>query len=48
MSMKLWVDLGQFIKDPLADLKILKQEGTVRQYQDEFDVLLSKVDLTEQ
>lgn len=39
---------GPMYEDPLADLKNLKQDGSVRQYQDEFDMLLSKVDLTEQ
>lgn len=42
------VRFGLVYEVPLANLKNLKQDGTVRQYQDEFDVLLSKVDLTEQ
>lgn len=39
---------GAAYEDPLADMKNLKQDGTIKQYQDEFDLLLSKVDLTEE
>lgn len=47
-EMEIMRRFGAVYEDPLAELKNLKQDGTMRQYQDDFDVLLSKVDLTEQ
>ncbi|XP_071694493.1 uncharacterized protein [Rutidosis leptorrhynchoides] len=38
---------GSTIEDPMAELKNLKQTTTVQIYQDEFEVLLSKVDISE-
>ncbi|GJV53710.1 Fe(3+) dicitrate transport system permease [Tanacetum coccineum] len=35
------------MEDPMADLKNLRQTSTIKVYQDEFDALLSKVDITE-
>ncbi|GJX29422.1 transposon ty3-I gag-pol polyprotein [Tanacetum coccineum] len=35
------------VEDPMADLKNLMQNGTIKVYQDPFDALLSKVDITE-
>nr|GEY23607.1 hypothetical protein [Tanacetum cinerariifolium] len=35
------------VEDPMTDLKNLKQTSTIKVYQDEFDALLSKVDITE-
>nr|GEX01561.1 retrotransposable element Tf2 [Tanacetum cinerariifolium] len=38
---------GPIVEDPMADLKNLKQTSTIKVYQDEFDGLFSKVDITE-
>ncbi|GJS01327.1 reverse transcriptase domain-containing protein [Tanacetum coccineum] len=38
---------GSFVEDPMADLKNLRQTSTIKVYQDQFDALLSKVDITE-
>ncbi|GJR22850.1 retrotransposon-related protein [Tanacetum coccineum] len=38
---------GPIVEDPMAYLKNLKQTSTIKVYQDEFDALLSKVDITE-
>ncbi|GJU46257.1 retrotransposable element Tf2 [Tanacetum coccineum] len=38
---------GPIVEDPMADLKNLRQTSTIKVYQDEFDALLSKVDITE-
>nr|GEX98160.1 gypsy/Ty3 retroelement polyprotein [Tanacetum cinerariifolium] len=35
------------VEDPIADLKNLRQTSTIKVYQDQFDVLLSKLDITE-
>ncbi|GKD19667.1 putative mitochondrial protein, partial [Tanacetum coccineum] len=35
------------VEDPVADLKNLRQTSTIKVYQDQFDVLLSKLDITE-
>ncbi|GKA21595.1 reverse transcriptase, partial [Tanacetum coccineum] len=38
---------GPIMEDPMADLKNLRQTSTIKIYQDEFDALLSRVDITE-
>ncbi|GJU29374.1 ty3-gypsy retrotransposon protein [Tanacetum coccineum] len=38
---------GPIVEDPMADLKNLRQTSTIKVYQDEFDALLSKVDIAE-
>ncbi|GJZ56612.1 hypothetical protein Tco_0611805 [Tanacetum coccineum] len=38
---------GAVVEDPVADLKNLRQTSTIKVYQDQFDVLLSKLDITE-
>ncbi|GJT28925.1 hypothetical protein Tco_0909200 [Tanacetum coccineum] len=38
---------GDVYDDLLVELKILKQSGDVQSYQDKFEMLLNKVDLTE-
>nr|GEW49340.1 reverse transcriptase [Tanacetum cinerariifolium] len=38
---------GEVYDDPLVELKILKQTGDVQSYQDKFEMLLNKVDLSE-
>ncbi|GJT31209.1 reverse transcriptase [Tanacetum coccineum] len=38
---------GAVVKDPTANLKNLRKTSTIKVYQDQFDALLSKVDITE-
>ncbi|GJR75761.1 hypothetical protein Tco_0088126 [Tanacetum coccineum] len=48
-DVKGWVfRFGNVYEDPLSDLKILKYETTAREYEDEFDSLLSRVEVSEE
>lgn len=38
---------GQTFEDPMGELKNLKQNGSVQSYQEQFEVLLIQVDITE-
>lgn len=39
---------GELYDDPMAELKALKQSGTVQEYHDEFDALASRLQLSEE
>ena len=38
---------GSVYDDPMVELKYLKQSGDVQAYEDQFEMLLNKVDLTQ-